>query len=141
MATVTTVGFITADWPKILRRGILSFLAHCDAHARWPRFLVIDGSHEPSSRRATRAVVNGLGTSSPHDLRYVGPDEAARLSAGLARCGAPIGSFAPGTIGENRNLLLLLTAGEYVLTVDDDIVCDLRAHEGDTPKGRGHRPS
>src|SRR5688500_14202276 len=39
-------------------------------------------------------------------------------------------ALTPGSIGANRNLVLLLTAGDQVLMADDDIVCEPWTRDG-----------
>jgi hypothetical protein len=128
--TIATVGLITADRPAMVRRALESWARHCDVHERRPRFLVVDGSTTRVNRRATQSVVGDLRRATGHNLRYIGTEECARLAAALRRSGASDLALAPGSAGANRNLLLLLTAGERILTVDDDIVCDVWAAPG-----------
>jgi hypothetical protein len=114
----------------MVRRMLESFTRHCETHGRRPRFLVIDGSQRPENRRATRSVVTALAGSTRLDLSYVGRAEAAAFSRALRKNGIPGPTFVPGAIGANRNLLLLMTAGEHMLQADDDIVCDAWALPG-----------
>lgn len=127
---ITTIGIVTADRPAAVGRALESFARHCDRHGRRPRFLVIDGSRGAASRRATRTVVDTIAAASGHHLEYVGPAEAMRFRRRLTS-GTGLAAIAgPGPIGPNRNLFLLLTAGEHALAVDDDIVCDTWAIAG-----------
>jgi hypothetical protein len=124
-ARITTVGVVTADRPARLCRALDSLVGQASRYGRHPRLLVIDGSRHSVNRRATRAVVHAAGTASGQPVQYVGRAEAARLRRALGSDGdiaAPVAG--PGVIGASRNLFLLLTAGERVLAVDDDIVCD-----------------
>ncbi len=120
---------MTAGRPALLRRALESLRRHCDDHERAPRVIVVDGSpHEPD-RRATRAAVAAVAARGTPGARYVGPDEADALRARLVIHGGPNMPLRPGSAGANRNLLLLLTAGERLLMMDDDVVCETWAGE------------
>jgi hypothetical protein len=125
---ITTVGIITADRPDALKRCAQSIISHCDPYGRRPAILIVDGSRQPQNRAANRQTALDIGASCDHTLSYVGPDEIARLCELLARGNVPnsLLSFAlsGGTAGCNRNVLLLLSAGQDILTVDDDVVFD-----------------
>jgi hypothetical protein len=71
-----------------------------------------------------------------HDVAYIGPDQAAQFLAKLAAPDEIVPMLAPGSVGANRNLLLLMTAGELLLTIDDDVVCETWAG-GDAGDGLG----
>src|SRR5262249_53283405 len=69
------------------------------------------------------------------DVWYAGPDEKARYARQLAEhCDVPLDVVQaavqqpvgwPGAPGANRNVLLLHTAGEAFLSLDDDMGCRL----------------
>jgi hypothetical protein len=140
MVRISTIGIVTANRPPVLRRLLKSLVRQCDAYGRRPRFLVVDGSH-PSVRAATYAAVSEVAAASGHEVEYVGPLEASRFRANLGLDVAAIPSFAPGATGANRNLILLSTAGEQILSIDDDIVCATwaLAHRADGLAVMGHR--
>jgi hypothetical protein len=125
---ITTVGIITADRPSAFRRCLSSLLTNCETHSRHPRILVVDGSREEGNRQrnidTVSAVVHGIDSH----VEYVGHREAAAIRARLAQTGVDASSLqaalSPGTAGTNRNLLLLLTAGEQIMSLDDDMVCE-----------------
>ena len=119
---ITTVGIVTADRPPTVRRALDSIIRHCDRYGRRPRFVVIDGSRQPANRTATAVAVLATAETSGHDVQYVGQAEATDFGESLQARGAPALRVLPGSAGANRNLLLLLTAGERILTVDDDVV-------------------
>jgi hypothetical protein len=125
---ITTVAIITADRPAVLRRGLESFARHLDAHGRPARLLVVDGSREHDHQVENRKVAADLARAGGRVVDYAGADEARALRQRLAAAGASetLLDFAltPGSIGANRNLVLLLTAGEHVLMADDDMVCE-----------------
>ena len=125
---ITTVAIITADRPTVLRRGLASFARHLDAHGRHARLLIVDGSRENDHQLENRQIAADLARSGGRTIDYAGADEARALRERLAAAGASetMLDFAltPGSIGANRNLVLLLTAGEHVLMADDDMVCE-----------------
>ena len=86
--------------------------------------LIIDGSREPANAAATAAAVAACAAGTRHTLQYVGRAEAACLREQLTPPGSIRPSIEPGTAGENRNLLLVLTAGEDILAIDDDVLCE-----------------
>jgi hypothetical protein len=126
---ITTVAIITADRPTVVARGLESFARHLDTHGQRARLLVVDGSRDQAARAANQRLTADLARRSRRTADYVGPMEAAALRERLAAAaGAPRETLdfalTPGAIGANRNLVLLLTAGEHVLMADDDIVCE-----------------
>jgi hypothetical protein len=127
---ITTVGLITAGRPASARRALHSLVHHCEIHGRRPRFLVIDGSKEPADQAATSSAVSDAAAASGHHLEYVGPKEAQEFCTNLAVPTEIETLLSPGSSGANRNLLLLMTAGEHVVTVDDDVVCESWAADG-----------
>jgi hypothetical protein len=128
---LTTIGIVTADRPAAVRRCLDALVRQCDAHAHRPRLLVIDGSRAPAHRAATEAIASALAAASGHAVAYVGTTQATRFLTRLKPDASVASSLIPGAIGPSRNLLLLLTAGEHILTVDDDVICDTWAMRGD----------
>jgi hypothetical protein len=126
---ITSIIIVTADRPGMLSRALESVTRSADRYQRRPRLLVVDGSREPSNRDATRAVVAAV-RADRQALAYVGPAEASALLARLRQRGAPAPESISGSAGANRTLGLLLSAGENVLCLDDDIVCDTWALPG-----------
>jgi hypothetical protein len=132
---IRTVAVITAGRPSILARGLESFARHLDAQGQPARLLVVDGSRDAADQAANRNIVAELHRRTGRQGDYVGEREAAALRERLAADqDAPreLLDFAltAGTIGANRNLVLLLTAGEHILMADDDIVCEPWAPNG-----------
>ncbi len=125
---ISTVAVITADRPSILARSLGSFARHLDAHGHAARLRVVDGSRDPSHQAANRALSADLAQRSGRTIDYAGVAEASALCGRLEGAGVPretLGfALTPGSIGANRNLVLLFTAGEHVLMADDDIVCE-----------------
>ena len=78
-------------------------------------------------RAANRGAASAIGRATAHVVEYAGPEEAAALRARLSAADVPDATlrFAlkPGTTGANRNLAVLLSRGEHILLLDDDILC------------------
>ena len=135
LTPITTVAIITADRPAVLRRGVESFARHLDEHGQGARLLVVDGSREATHQVANRQVAADLEKSCGPMIEYVGRAEAAALRDRLAKTGGTPRetldvALTPGSIGANRNLVVILTAGEHVLMADDDIVCEPWTRDG-----------
>ena len=86
--------------------------------------MVVDGSRDAVNRAATRSAVTEVPRPIGQHFEYVGIDEAAALAARLAAYNPPRPGLLPGPTGANRSIALLMTAGEDVLCLDDDILCD-----------------
>jgi hypothetical protein len=112
----------TADRPDRLARCLSEGIAHTLTHGRRPRFFVVDGSQDRDNQARTRSVVEGAQPGAA--VIYVGPSEARAIASRLASL--PVDprllrlALCTGTVGANRNLSLLLTAGQPILMVDDD---------------------
>ena len=139
---ITTLGVVTADRPEPLKRCLESYTRHCAQNSSGVRFLVIDGSRQVATQQATYDVVSESRRTSGVEIQYIGDAERRTLREVLIAKG-----FAPATVtfaipdpipaytaGASRNLLLLLTAGEGILSVDDDTICSVWAdphrHDG-----------
>ena len=127
-AALTSVAVITADRPAMLRRCLQSLVDQTDRFGRRLRFLVIDGSRDEAGRRDSEAVAAAVDKESAHTVTYVGREAAGalqrRLEASARVEPAVLSALVPGGIGGNRNLAVLFAAGERLLMVDDDVVCD-----------------
>ena len=123
-----TVAVITANRPAMLRRCLNALADHADAFGRRLRFLVIDGSRDEAGRRDSRAVAAAIDEASAHAVTYIGREAAEALQRRLAGSAhvapAVLSGFMPGQIGMSRNLAVLLAAGNRLLMVDDDVICD-----------------
>jgi hypothetical protein len=132
MRRISTLGIVTADRPKAVERCIDSYIRHLQHHGRSPRILVVDDSRRQANATATREIATTARSTYAGTIDYVGAREKAAARRMLTRAGVeqrtidfglPMQGwgFAPGA---NRNHLLLATAGELLLTADDDTVCD-----------------
>jgi hypothetical protein len=125
--SLNTVVIVTANRPAALRRCLDRLASTFQQYGRQPRVLVIDGSRDES---ATAAAIADVRRSMA--IEYVDRSAAAELRRMLVARGvpAPVAALSTslGSAGENRNVALLLTAGDDVLMIDDDIVPDLWSH-------------
>jgi hypothetical protein len=92
---------------------------------------------------ANQEVARGVRQRFGFDVCYVGAEERRALSKGFLRAGLDpevvrfaihgLDSIRAGTLGANRNLLLLATTDEAFLSVDDDTVCRFASPPTDGP--------
>lgn len=129
VSPISTVVIATANRPRTLKRCLESLAHHCREHGEAPRLLVVDGSPGRTVRAANRSNLATVAARWNHPAEYVGGDEAASLFRQTLEAELPryLYDFAcrPGRVGANRNLGLLLTAGEHILMIDDDVTCDV----------------
>lgn len=127
LAAITTVGIATADRPEALRRCLRTCSDHGKTYGRQPRVLVVDGSCRQDNRDANRAAVSEMSRVGDSNIAYVGPAEACAIRRSVAQYVESSAvlehGLTSGATGSNRNLLMLLTAGEHILLLDDDVVC------------------
>jgi hypothetical protein len=120
--SVATVAFVTADRPALLARGLRSAIGHAHRFGRRPALLVVDGSQTRATE--TRAAVTSVGAT----VDYLGAGGDPVLRDALAARGIPadviVSVSSPGSIGSNRNIALLRTAGEPLVMIDDDVLCE-----------------
>lgn len=129
---IGTIGIVTCDRPGALGRGLASHAEGVRGCGREVEFLVVDDSRDPGAPRAMRALLGTLAAERAIRIRYAGRQEKARFAAALAsETGVAdevvaFAMFDPEgvgmTAGANRNALLLATAGDVALSVDDDVV-------------------
>lgn len=125
------LAIVTADRPARLERCLTSYVDYIRARHLRLRVLVVDGSCGREHREATERCVEVVSRSRGVAIEYQGAD--ARL---IQRQNAHTRGVQRSTMdwlmpeaptwrgaGATRNQLLLATAGERVLTVDDDTVC------------------
>lgn len=132
---IAAVGVPTRNRTDSLRRCLSSFVENGRQHGRANDFIVVDDSESSDVRRTNWRLLQEIRDRSPGALFYAGPEERARYADALIRqAGLPIDvvRFAllnpagcPVTTGASRNALLLHTAGDVLLQVDDDTACQL----------------
>jgi hypothetical protein len=124
---ILTVVVTTADRPQLLDRCLESVASDFRNSGETPAVLVVDGSSSPQTAAVTESIVKARSTREGITITYFGQNEAARLRSLLSARGIPPDvidfCLTPGEIGCNRNLAMLLTAGQHVLMVDDDVIC------------------
>jgi hypothetical protein len=129
--TLLTLGIVTADRPQLFERCVASYIRHLQHHGRSPRILIVDDSKQKTHAAATRQIATNAARSYAGVIQYIGAREKTEARRVLGRAGiaqatldfglpARARGFAPGA---NRNHLLLATAGDRLLTADDDTVC------------------
>jgi hypothetical protein len=123
---ISVVAIATADRPARLRRVLASLDAAAVPEGRAVRVVIVDGSRSRANRLATRACVERAAARSERLMQYISPEDARSLRHSLGVRGSLSRALSPGATGANRNLLVLLTAGEHVLFVDDDVVAETK---------------
>jgi hypothetical protein len=131
---ISSICIPTKDRTTQLRRALASYIANARQSGRDPDFVVTDDSSTPASRQECRSMLVELGREYGARLYYAGPPEKAAYASALAKEAdlpdellnfALLGDERCGTShGANRNALLLHTAGEMLLSFDDDSVCE-----------------
>jgi hypothetical protein len=121
--TLATLGIITADRPTAFGRCLETAVAEQQRYGRRLRVVVVDGSRSKDNRQANLAVVKRIRRETGFAVGYIGQEEAAafRRAGGDEPWLSP--GLTPGEIGANRNLLMLATAGERFVSIDDDVIC------------------
>jgi hypothetical protein len=136
-ATMTTIGFPTGgDRVDLVERGLRSFAENAARHHRTVEFLIADSSAKPEQRNVFRQRLAEVGRELGVKIRYSGEEERRRFADELIRHGADVDAvefalFDPLGIGfacgANRNTLLLDQVGHAFFSIDDDVICELRA--------------
>ena len=120
---IGTIGIITADRPRMLARCLSDATTHLRHFDRRTRIIVVDGSQREDSRRRNEAACRHA--CADQAVTYVSQNAREGAVRQLSRLGldrrALAGSLTSGHFGSNRNVLQLLTAGEPLLMVDDDV--------------------
>jgi hypothetical protein len=130
---IATIGTTTRDRPDLLRRGLGSFIENAGRYGRAHDYVVIDDGVTPEERAATREALAALGQQAGAAVRYASRSDresfadelaaAAGVPAEVVRFALLGDPEAAITTGAARNSLLLDTAGDLCLLVDDDSVC------------------
>jgi hypothetical protein len=133
---IATVGVPTRGRPESLARCVASWADNLARYGRRAEIAVHDQTDDPSTREAIRDRLRAIAGATGVGIRYAGHEEL-RLWCDRARAlGAPpdlleaLAGPLCRNIGDNRNVLLLDTLGQLVLSVDDDTVCQLGAPAG-----------
>jgi hypothetical protein len=137
---VTTLGTVTRNRPQALHRCLDSFLKNAAEAKRDIKVVVVDGSDDQIACEVKERL-SSLSLDYRLPVLYAGKPEKQRFIDRAVQkgfCSKTLnfalfgGSEFKSSTGSNRNGLLLYTAGEAIVSVDDDTVCDIRV-----PKGSG----
>lgn len=135
---ISTIGVITCNRQPQLMRCLNTYESHTRKYERAYSFLVTDDTQDADQRAICRERLLSFARRTQSTVFYAGHEEKLDFMARLILAGIPshiihFGLFnefhVAGSPGANRNALLLHTAGEAVLSCDDDSVCwigDLR---------------
>lgn len=137
---IASVGVVTRDRPESLIRCLDSYINNCKRHGREIDFVVMDDSESTGARVETRQMLRDLSVRHEVEISYAGLEEKLQYAEALiAESEAPpeVVKFAlfdlegcGRSTGANRNALVLHTAGDLALSVDDDTVCQVgTAHD------------
>jgi len=137
---IASVGVVTRDRPASLVRCLESYIDNSKRHGREIDFVVMDDSEGVGARVETRQKLRDLSERHEVEISYAGLEEKLQYAEALiAESEAPpeVVKFAlfglEGCVcstGANRNALSLHTAGDLVLSVDDDTVCQVGTVHG-----------
>jgi hypothetical protein len=127
----TTLAVVACGDPELAGRAVAGWQNHLCAHGHACRVIVADDSRADTDRSAIAEIARRRGVD------YFGHAEKSILAAELATAADvpiellhfamldPLGSGY--TLGANLNAMLLATAGEAVLSVDQDVECRVAA--------------
>lgn len=134
-APITAVTVPTCNRTASLERCLRSYLENNQRHQRPISYVVADDSDDIHCRLANRQMLQALKATHAANLAYAGLEERTSYAEALIKeSGLPLEdvefAILPDenfriTTGSTRNALLLHTAGEAVLQVDDDTICSL----------------
>jgi hypothetical protein len=134
---IASIGITTRNRAGVLRRGLVSQIENRRQYERSTGYVIIDDGADTGAQSRTRAELVALRRDLGAAIRYAGRAERRRFAAALARESGLSGELiefalfglpaCPVTTGAARNCLLLATAGDRLVMVDDDSVCRLAA--------------
>lgn len=134
-APISSICIPTHDRVQSLGRSLTAYASLALQHNRSIDFVIADDCTLPGARKACYRMLNQVGTACKVDIAYAGLDEKLRFSSRLAVVAsvpldvvhyACLGDPSLGvTIGANRNVILLHTVGDRILSSDDDTVCQV----------------
>ena len=136
--SISSLGIITRDRPGALQRCVSSYARNLRDYGHDTEIVVMDDSRDSAVRRRNREALHAVHACYGVRLAYAGLEEKETYFAALVadrKIPPKVVRFAlfppvlnSGTYGANRNALLLATAGQLTVTVDDDTVCRLAPH-------------
>jgi hypothetical protein len=132
---ISVVGYFTCNRPKIVERGLASYIKNDLLVERRSVYYVMDDSCDFEIGEANRSIAQLLADRYQVDIVYCGRSERRLFlervlrEAGLAREIAEFAVFGERlgltTFGASRNAFLLMTGGRMLLNVDDDTICSV----------------
>ena len=132
-AGIAVLAIVTRDRLGPLTRCLTSYAAACARHGRTVRVLIADDSRDSGYWESCRQLMSAVRRRYGFEIGYVGRAERFRWRTLLSQlhCSsddtldfALFGDEQCGiTTGANRNGVLLATAGDLVLSADDDTEC------------------
>ena len=133
---LSSIAILTRNRPAGLERCLRSYLDNVRAAGRAADFTVIDSSPDPDVRARNRDLLRALSAESRGALAYADTADKEAYAQRLAQevdLAPDLVRFALLDVaglgydtGANRNAVLLAHPGRPFLSVDDDMVCDLR---------------
>jgi hypothetical protein len=138
--TVEAVVMVSANRVDSARRALQGFMDNARRHGRQPEWLLYDDSADPAVGMAYQDMLADLGSKVGTPIGYAGQQRKRAYADALIAMGLPadtvdfcfFGQPGLGTrYGCNRNAMLLDTAGRLVLSLDDDVICELGSLGGD----------
>ncbi|MDZ4789515.1 MAG: hypothetical protein SH807_11305 [Blastochloris sp.] len=131
---VTALGIPTANRPDMMVRVLNSFLTNVITYGRKPSFSFFDDSDEAMTlpegwhSQIKRAENHGIRVKR---MTRVHKEKALVLLAkhsgvDIETCRFGLIPEKKNSLGANRNWMILCHAGEQVITLDDDVLCQIR---------------
>lgn len=138
------IGIPTCNRPRTLDRVLGSIAGHLRDDQRNVTVLVVDDSSTDAMQESNAAVIAAHARSSGLQIRYVNQRVRERYAATLARnsgvdrevvaFGVEKNSFFPASAGAARNIILLQSLGCCLLSLDDDVLCQVALTPGSSDR-------
>ena len=140
-STISCLAIPTCNHLPELQRAVRSYAEHFIQYGRRPAILVFDDSTTQQQADLCRELCAQTAAEPVHSCEYIGNAQKHQLKDHLAR-----GDEIPPAViefalfpdanliktGANRNAIQLWTAGQAILSVDDDTVCKTLVAPGTT---------
>lgn len=141
---IDMIGIPTCNRPRILDRVLGSIAGHLRDDQRNVTVLVVDDSSADAMQEANAAVAAAHAKSSGLQIRYLNQQSRERYAAMLARnsgvdrevvaFGLEKNRLYPASAGAARNTILLQSVGHCLLSLDDDVLCQIAPTPGATDR-------
>lgn len=129
------------DRPETVTRLLTSLVAYESRHGVRRPVWMLDDSRDAAAATSNRRQLEAYARQTGAPTTWVGVEAGVKVAAGL-RAGLPhLGDTAEALLtqsagsagGRTWNLMLLLTAGQQVVMLDEDLVFPLRRHPNAMP--------